>query len=89
MLGLQFAGLTLSQPIIDYDTCVAGYIYVQPVVSASAAWLVLDRLPAGNTLLAGALIALGVALSIGLVDPARWIRRRGAIDPPPSGSDSP
>ena len=71
------------------SSVVAVYIYVQPVVSASAAWLVLDRLPAGNTLLAGALIALGVALSIGLVDPARWIRRRGAIDPPPSGSDSP
>jgi drug/metabolite transporter (DMT)-like permease len=54
------------------SSTVAVYVYVQPVVASLAGWAFLRVLPTARTLIAGAVIVVGVALSTDLV---RTLRR--------------
>lgn len=60
------------------SSVVAVFVYLQPVIGATAAWLVLGETLDGRTALGALIIALGVALVSGLVGPDRfrWARRR-------------
>lgn len=45
------------------SSVVAVFIYLQPLIATSAAWLILDQVPRKRTWIAGAVIVVGVALS--------------------------
>lgn len=45
------------------SSLVATYVYAQPPIAALASWWLLDVLPTGRVLVAGAIIVVGVALS--------------------------
>ncbi|MEZ4234057.1 MAG: DMT family transporter [Polyangiaceae bacterium] len=55
------------------SSVVAVYIYLQPLIATTAAWLVLHQKPTFRTLVAGCVIVVGVALSTEL-----WRLRRGS-----------
>jgi drug/metabolite transporter (DMT)-like permease len=69
-LAFILFGATLTTYILNAyalrrveSSVVAVYVYVQPIIASVASWLVLDVTPTSRTLVAGAIIVVGVALS--------------------------
>ncbi len=69
-LGFILVGPTLLTYLLNgyalgrvESSLVAVFIYLQPLIATSAAWLILDQVPRRRTWIAGAVIVVGVALS--------------------------
>lgn len=69
-LGFILVGATLATYLLNAyalrrveSSVVAVYVYVQPVIAMLAAWLWLEQAPTLRTLIAGAVIVIGVALA--------------------------